>query len=127
MGKRKLLYTFKLISMIEPQTKASLTADQRAAMAYVLDSFCREYNLPLTRKGEWRAVKAIRGEINGLPGSRGVIRATDGIECYIVREDNTLFHGHVASFIPDEDESEFAASAKTSHPKRERLFEGLFD
>ena len=49
----------------------------------------------------WRFVKREPGEINALERLRGVIVATDGIDCLVEREDGSYFEGHLEWFIPD--------------------------
>ena len=55
------------------------------------------------RKGEaWRLVPAEVGEINGVPNSRGMLVATNGILCIIYRSDKSLFIGHKEWWMDDE-------------------------
>lgn len=50
----------------------------------------------------WRLTPRIVGEINGLPGSRGVLVATNGVLCLIEQElGERLFEGHLDFFLPD--------------------------
>lgn len=101
-------------------------ADARASIDYILSVFCTKYNLPLTRKGDWRATEQKVGEIQGLPNSRGRIACTNGIDCYIIREDESIFHGHIAHFILEEVENEISAKPR-GEKSREKLFDGLFE
>ena len=57
--------------------------------------------LPKDDKYPWRLTKRIVGEINGIPTSRGVLVATNGIECFIEQGKN-LFRGHLQWFLPDD-------------------------
>jgi len=63
--------------------------------------FFADHNMPYPRKGVWRPVNHAIGEINGLPNSRGIVTVTDGIMCYIVCADSSLYRGHYSWFIPD--------------------------
>lgn len=54
--------------------------------------------------GDWRWTKRILGEINGLPMSRGVLVATNGIICLIEQGGDSHFEGHLQWFVPDESE-----------------------
>lgn len=58
-----------------------------------------------TKNSHWRLTERLVGEIVGLPNSRGILTATDGIQCYIEREGTFPFHGHVQWFVPDNGES----------------------
>lgn len=51
--------------------------------------------------GQWRFTKRIVGEINGLPQSRGVLVATNGILCRIERVALPPFEGHLDAFVSD--------------------------
>ena len=64
-------------------------------IANQLEFSCRESG----RGCRWRATPRVLGQINGLPESRGVLVATDGVLCQIVREDGTTFEGHVQWFV----------------------------
>lgn len=49
---------------------------------------------------QWRTTPRLAGEINGLPASRGVLVATNGILCLIEQADG-LYEGHLQWFEPD--------------------------
>ena len=50
----------------------------------------------------WRRTKRIVGQVNGIPGSRGVMVATNGILCQIEQSGPVPFIGHIAWFVPDD-------------------------
>jgi hypothetical protein len=54
--------------------------------------------LPKDDKYPWRLTERIVGEINGIPTSRGVLVATNGIECFI-EQGEKLFRGHLLWFV----------------------------
>lgn len=54
------------------------------------------------------------GHIHGIANIRGVIHATDGILCYIVRDDGELFVAHLDNFIHDKDQDGHAQSAQNT-------------
>ena len=59
-------------------------------------------------KHDWRMILGKdrrRGEIQGLPASRGTLVATDGIRCLIVTGTGfqSLFEGHLDWFIPEKE------------------------
>lgn len=63
----------------------------------------------------WRLTSRLTGEIQGLPGSRGVLVATNGVLCLIDTGANWLFEGHFRFFVPDidiEDEEDFFPTKK---------------
>lgn len=75
--------------------------------AFIIDSkvlqFFASYNMTIPRTQTfWRMTEKVVGEINGLANSRGVIAVTDGLSCFIVRGDNSLFQGHAMWFVPDD-------------------------
>lgn len=55
-------------------------------------------------KENWRLTQyGYIGEVSGIPTSRGILVATDGILCYITQgEDAPPFLGHILHFKPDE-------------------------
>lgn len=57
------------------------------------------------RRGRWRKLfPRPSGEVNGLPTSRGLAIATDGLLVLIERGDGTLFEGHLEWFKKDLEE-----------------------
>tara|TARA_R110000787_G_scaffold8323_8_gene27805 strand:- start:894 stop:1202 length:309 start_codon:yes stop_codon:yes gene_type:complete len=49
----------------------------------------------------WRCPpEPVRGEIHGLPGSDGMMVATNGILCLIERLNEPPFEGHLDFFVP---------------------------
>ena len=71
-----------------------------------VSSFFAEHDIPRDRKtaDSWRLTDYLLGEIQGVPGSRGRVAVTDGVMCYIVRENQSLFYGHFEWFEEDDDE-----------------------
>lgn len=55
--------------------------------------------ITLPRNEHWRLTPRVVGEIHALPGSNGILTATNGILCYIERAENSLFLGHIDHFI----------------------------
>ena len=82
--------------------------------------FANQYGLVLGRKEHWRMTKPYNGEIQGIPTSRGVLKITNGIDCYIEQPDGRVFFGHVMNFKPDEiDSKDWEALVK--FPAREKV------
>ena len=76
--------------------------------------------IPNSELSTWRWLKAedqVYGEVNGIPESRGIVRYTNGILCYIEQVGHGMpFLGHYEFFIPD-------PVVKINHdgtPKKER-------
>lgn len=68
-----------------------------------ISCFFEDFGIPYTRKAsQWRLTPRLLGQIQAIPQSRGILTATNGIDCYIVRGDQTLFKGHIGWFVPDE-------------------------
>lgn len=67
-------------------------------------SFCEHFSIPRPRSlaDQWRLTPRLLGQIQAIPQSRGILTATNGIDCYIVCGDQTLFKGHIGWFVPDE-------------------------
>lgn len=81
-------------------------------------SFAQTHGLK-EKKGSppWKMTKRTVGEIVGIPGSRGILVATNGIDCYIERLGNDLFYGHLAWFVqekPDPEISDLVKKARTN-------------
>jgi hypothetical protein len=60
--------------------------------------------LPMKEAASWRMALPEHqriGEICGLPESRGTLRATNGILCYIERLERFPYRGHVQHFVFD--------------------------
>ncbi len=67
-------------------------------------AWCAKHEVVEPRIEEWRMVPTKEqrmGEINALTHSRGIPRITNGIMCWIEREDGTLYRGHWAWFVHD--------------------------
>ena len=80
-------------------------------------AFFAAHNLPAYR-GDWRLTEHVLGEIQGLPGSRGHLAITNGIECMIVMLDGRLFRGHLNWFVPDVVPT---AEARSKKPQDQKL------
>jgi hypothetical protein len=81
--------------------------------------------------GDWRWTNRISGEINGLPMSRGVLVATNGILC-LIEQGETYFEGHLQWFVADEDEGQDEVNGlrKDRQPKeskRDAVFAALME
>lgn len=88
--------------------------------------FANANRLPIsTRQQGWRLVNPVHGEIHGIPGSHGVLIATDGILCYIERPHHDLFLGHIEWFEPLKHDNHAPAAASTPRktPKLTRVLE----
>lgn len=88
-------------------------------------SFLAAHGLTVPRHQNWRLTDRELGSIIGVPNSRGVLAATNGIDCYIeqVKEGRiTLFLGHLDWFVPDSGRSieTIKARANVSAPKATR-------
>lgn len=83
-------------------------------------SFARAHGITFSKsEGFWRLTDRLVGQINGLPGSRGVLTATDGILCYIEQERDGrvhLFSGHIQRFVADSGERADAIVVKAQKP-----------
>ena len=86
--------------------------------------FARTHGINFSKsEGFWRLTDRLVGQINGLPGSRGVLTATDGILCYIEQERDgrvELFAGHIQWFIADSGESSDRIVEKATKPRTEK-------
>lgn len=74
---------------------------QRYANIYV---FAAAHGITLKRDQYWRLTDRLLGEITGVPNSRGILTATNGIDCYIEQERSgriELFLGHMDWFVAD--------------------------
>jgi hypothetical protein len=74
-----------------------------------LIQFMRKHGItiPNSEFNEWRIVLPEEqriGMINALPESRGILRATNGILCYIERGDAAPYLGHLEFFQPEKSE-----------------------
>lgn len=87
-----------------------------------LAAFLAAYSLPGKRYGDWRLSDYVLGHINGLPASRGRMVATNGIMCFIIREDRTLYEGHVQHWVHENNvEDNERSDAPISLRKRSAL------
>jgi hypothetical protein len=77
----------------------------RMQQAYAsVTCFQRAHGLTWPANEAWRLTEREMGEIVGLPGSRGILTATNGILCYIEQEmDGRIctYLGHIEWFVAD--------------------------
>lgn len=89
--------------------------------------------IPMKEFDQWRMALPQDqrvGEITGLPESRGILRCTNGIMCYIERTEKFPYFGHIQHWKPDPLEGGrilVGRGAKQNARQREIavLFEGL--
>ena len=93
-----------------------------------IESFNRTFKAALPKPYDWRLIEAMTGEINGIPTSRGIAVATNGILVAIMQNDGIVI-GHLDWFVKDEEQpverSEspaLSSSPKISHRKSNKLF-----
>lgn len=99
------------------------------ASAFVsFQQFARAYGVLVKHSRDWRLVHHTRfgavGQIHGLPNSRGQLIATDGIECFIIRGDGSIFIGHIDFFVDDKEQDLSTmkvkeVKVKTAKPKHD--------
>lgn len=99
--------TFK----VEPKKPTIMVSGEvdYSTKAYYVDTevllFFSKHDMPVPKTDTfWRTTDAVLGEISGVPTSRGVIRVTDGMVCWIERSNGSLFRGHASWFMPDDEE-----------------------
>jgi hypothetical protein len=80
-----------------------------------------DFNIP-SPKGHWRLTDFLYGQINGLSFSRGFLTATNGVRCFILRLDGSLYDGHLQWFVVDEISSE-ETKRIANEPTLEELME----
>ncbi len=84
--------------------------------------FCAMFGW-LPTKTDWRMVSFADqkpGQIRGIPGSRGILRATDGMLCLIERYGQPLFEGHADAWLADD-----GGTLRVKKNKKEELFDEL--
>lgn len=83
-----------------------------------VEQFTSTYGITLPRPKQridkslvWRLTDRIKGQVNGLPETWGILQATNGVLCYIEQgygrvagSDVPLVLGHLQWFVPDERE-----------------------
>lgn len=75
-----------------------------------VSQMCETLSLPQSRFAlGWRLCEPTKGQINGLPGSRGTLVATDGLTALIIGEDGSLYFGHYDWFVEDKEEKKATA------------------
>lgn len=100
-------YLFELTSLLDAHKSAYLDLwDPRRSLV----AFLRKHDvtIPFAQFDSWRMLQPTEqlvGEIQGLPESRGIVRATNGILCFIELSSGALFEGHYESFVPDPKEN----------------------
>ena len=65
-----------------------------------VDDFKKAYKTNLPKPYDWRLIEPMVGEINGIPTSRGIAVATNGILVAIMQNDGIVF-GHLDWFVKD--------------------------
>ncbi len=89
-------------------------------------SFARAHSITFPRtEGFWRLTERVVGQVNGLPTSRGILTATNGILCYIEQETDGrvgTFLGHLEWFVADSGQTgaEIAAKPTTQRKPSQR-------
>lgn len=84
-------------------TTMPLTPKYASFIAFRKERHCL---LPSSKDDNWRLTDRICGQIHGIPGSRGILTATNGILCVIEQDANVNFLGHIAWFVADRDEEQ---------------------
>lgn len=88
-------------------------------------AFFRAHGITLKNSEGWRLTPRLVGEVNGIPTSRGILTATNGILCYIEQEIDgrvTTFEGHIAWFVPDDATADpLAATPAPKGPSKREL------
>lgn len=90
-----------------------------------LAAFLAAYNLPGKRYGQWRLTDYVLGHVNGLPASRGRMVATNGIMCFIIREDRTLYEGHVQHWVHENNVEDRERSDTPLSQRKQSALEAL--
>jgi hypothetical protein len=96
-------------------------------------AFMRAHRITLGRQLPWRLTERQVGEINGLPNSRGILTATNGILCYIEQEREgrvELFLGHLQWFVADGGETGETIASRPAHkpaPQPSKRVRNLID
>ncbi len=83
--------------------------------------FMRKYGItiPLKEIDGWRMVLPAdqqNGMINALPESRGILRATNGIMCYIERSNGFPYFGHIQHWVADPKEQQDVVQVRKKRP-----------
>ena len=68
-----------------------------------VDDFKRTFKSSLPKPYDWRLIEPMVGEINGIPTSRGVAIASNGIIVAIMQNDGVVF-GHLDWFVKDKEQ-----------------------
>jgi hypothetical protein len=67
--------------------------------------FFAAHSITVPASEDWRLTDRLVGHINALTESHGFLVATNGILCYIEREDGSLYGpGHIAWFLTNKNE-----------------------
>jgi hypothetical protein len=99
-----------------------------------LIAFMRKWaiTIPMSEFDSWRMAlpqDQRMGVINGLPESRGILRATNGILCYIERQVGFPYLGHIEHWQPEADISGFShrlIGKRTAQSARSRFLDEIF-
>jgi hypothetical protein len=84
-------------------------------------AFQRAHGITWPATEAWRLTERVLGEIVGLPGSRGILTATNGILCYIEQESFgrvETYLGHIQWFLPDGAKEPVDVEALVRQPKK---------
>jgi hypothetical protein len=86
-----------------------------------VETVFRHWNITKRNYNKWRHVGPIAGSINGIPASEGILWVTDGIMCIIEVVGDRYFEGHIAWFVPKDEDAEIqldiAMSPKVTEKK----------
>ena len=83
--------------------------------------WCEAHDVVLPGRLQWRWMPEDQqkvGAVEGLPGTRGWPRVTNGIECLIEQEGGKVFVGHLDWFKADTLEKAYARRAKNSKTRK---------
>ena len=110
--------------MLTPIQQA--TADRELADWHRLSAmvaFANEHKLLLSANTNWRMLPSEDqkpGQIHALPGSHGIVRATNGVYCLIEQPGKAeLFLGHIDNWVPDKEHRATTGARKRPMPSYE--------
>ena len=87
--------------------------------------------IPTDEFDAWRMLpvrEQTAGEVIGLPLSRGILRATNGVLCYIERADGSVIMNHIQHWKADVSFSttHMLIGAKAARAERQRVLDAMF-
>ena len=110
--------------MLTPIQQA--TADRELADWHRLSAmvaFANEHKLLLSANTNWRMLpddEQRPGQIHALPGSHGIVRATNGVYCLIEQPGKAeLFLGHIDNWVPDKEHRASTGTSRRQMPSYE--------